>query len=327
MKAAWYERNGPAREVLTVGVMPDPEPGPGEVRVRILASGVNPSDWKTRSGNRPMAAPRVIPHSDGAGLIDRVGAGVASTRVGERVWIWNGQWKRAFGTAAEYIVLPQAQAVALPQETSFAAGACLGIPALTAYRAVTVDGSIEGQSVLVTGGAGAVGFYAIQFARLLGAARVIATVSSPEKAELARAAGADVVINYRSEDVVAAVRAATDGAGVDRVVEVDAAGNAQILPQIVKQDGLCVVYGSNAAEMTYSFGPMILSGVAVRFFIVYELAARPRAQAIAQLTDWLERGLVRHHIGPIYPLEEIAAAHEALERGAAVGNVILDMEA
>lgn len=154
MQAVWYERNGLAREVLQFGEMTDPEPGPGEVRVHIHASGVNPSDWKTRSGSRPMIAPRVIPHSDGAGIIDRIGAGVDPARIGERVWIWNGQWKRAFGTAATYIAVPSEQAVRLPDAVAFEAGACLGIPALTAHRAITTDGSPEGQIIIVAGSAG-----------------------------------------------------------------------------------------------------------------------------------------------------------------------------
>ena len=178
MKAVWYERNGPARDVLEFGDVPDPVPGRGEVLVRVHASGVNPSDWKTRSGSRPMVAPRIIPHSDGAGVIEKVGPDVDPSRVGERVWIWNGQWKRPFGTAATYIALPSEQIVRLPDGTSFESGACLGIPALTAYRAVTTDRSPQGETVLVSGGAGAVGHYAIQFARLLGAAQIIATVSS-----------------------------------------------------------------------------------------------------------------------------------------------------
>src|SRR5215204_1694487 len=165
MKAVWYERNGPAREVLQCGDLPDPVPGTGEVLVRVHASGVNPSDWKTRSGSRPMVAPRIIPHSDGAGVIERVGPAVDPSRVGERVWIWNGQWKRPFGTAATYIALPSGQAVRLPKGTTFEADACLGISALTAHRAVTIDVSPQGQSVLVLGGAGAVGHYAIEFAR------------------------------------------------------------------------------------------------------------------------------------------------------------------
>jgi NADPH:quinone reductase len=320
MRAAWYERNGPAREVLVVGTLPDPEPGHGEVRVRIAASGVNPSDWKTRSGSRPMAGPRVIPHSDGAGTIDRVGPGVPPSRAGQRVWIWNGQWNRPFGTAAEYITVPAEQAVPLPDGTTFEQGACLGIPALTAWRALTTDGGVAGKSVLVTGGAGAVGHYAIQFAKLVGATQVITTVSSEAKADHARAAGADEVVLYRTEPVVERVRAATRGKGVERVVEVDAAGNAALLPHLIAQDGLCVVYGTNGREVSYAFGPMIMAGVAVRFFIVYELAPGVRREGIGQLTGWLERGLVRHTIAARFPLDAIAEAHEAVERGSVMGT-------
>ncbi len=325
MKAAWYERNGPAREVLIVGEQPDPQPAKGEVRVRLATSGVNPSDWKARMGIRPMLAPMVIPHSDGAGVIDMVGEGVSPQRIGQRVWVWNGQWKRVLGTAATMITLPEEQAVALPDATSFAAGACFGIPALTAYRAVTVDGSVKGQSVLVMGGAGSVGHYAIQCAKLLGARQIIATVSSPEKAERAKQAGADLVINYRTQDVVAEVLAATGNLGVDRVVEVDAAGHAGILPKLVRQDGLCVVYGTNTPQVTYDFVPMIMSGVAVRFFIVYELAREPRREAIATLTGWLEQGLLQHQIAAEFPLADIALAHEAVESGKLIGNVVISL--
>src|SRR5918998_3701076 len=313
MRAAWYDRNGPAREVLQVGEMPDPEPGPGEVRVRIHASGVNPSDWKARLGSRPMVAPRVIPHSDGAGIIDRVGAGVDPARVGERVWIWNGQWKRAFGTAATYIAVLSEQAVRLPDEVSFEAGACLGIPALTAHRAITTDGSPEGKILLVAGGAGAVGHYAIQIARLLGAAQVITTVSSGEKEEHARAAGADAVINYRTESVPDRVREITGGHGIDRVVEVDIAGNASLLPKIIASGGLCAAYGSNLPQATFDFGPMILSGAAVRFFIVYELPSDARVQGILDLTRWMDEGQLQHAIGVSLPLDQTIEAHEHIE--------------
>jgi NADPH:quinone reductase len=323
MRAAWYERNGPAREVLQVGDMPDPEPGPGEVRVRINVSGVNPSDWKTRSGSRPMAGPRVVPHSDGAGIIDRVGPGVSEARVGERVWVWNAQWKRPFGTAAELVVLPAEQAARLPDGVAFDVGACLGIPALTAHRAVTIDGSPAGQTVLVAGGAGAVGHYAIQFAKLLGAGQVITTVSSAEKAEHARAAGADQVINYRTESLAERVLELTGGRGADRVIEVDLAGNSRLLPRLVARDGLCVAYGSNAPEVTFEFGPMIMSGAAVRFFIVYELSAAARQRGIADLTTWLQDGRIRHTVAAHYPLERIAEAHEAVEQGKFVGNVVV----
>lgn len=323
MKAAWYERSGAAREVLCVGELPDPTPGPGEVRIRIAASGVNPSDWKTRAGSRPMSGPKVIPHSDGAGVIDQVGTGVPDSRLGERVWIWNAQWKRAFGTAAQYVALPSEQAVVLSPETSFAEGACLGIPALTAYRAVTVDGPVAGQTVLVTGGAGAVGHYAIQFAKLLGASKVITTISTPDKAAHALGAGADVVINYRTEPVAERVHAATDGKGVNRIIDVDASKNAALLPKLIARDGLCVLYGSSAPEVCYGFGSMIMTGAAVRFFIVYELGAQVRQQANDQLHAWCGQGLIRHTVARKFALEDIAAAHEAVERGEVTGNVVV----
>jgi NADPH2:quinone reductase len=323
MRAAWYETTGPAGEVIAVGEMETPRPAAGEVLVRLATSGVNPSDWKARGGSRPMPAPRVIPHSDGAGVIEAVGAGVEAARIGQRVWIWNGQWKRAFGTAAEYIAVPAAQAVPLPEGTSFEAGACLGIPALTAWRALHVDGGVAGQRVLVQGGAGAVGHYAVQMAKLMGAAQVIATVSSPAKAAHAEAAGADAVIDYRREDVVARAQALTGGAGVDRVVEVDLAANGALLPQIVAPGGTCACYGSGSATPGLPFFPMILSGAAVRFFIVYELPPLVRAEAEAQLTGWMALGRLRHAIGRVLPLADCAAAHDLVQRGEVMGNVVL----
>ena len=323
MKAVWYERTGPAREVLVFGEMPTPAPGPGEVLVRLVTSGVNPSDWKARAGSRPMPAPRVIPHSDGAGVIEAVGAGVPAQRIGERVWIWNGQWKRAFGTAAQYIALPAAQAVPLPAGVGFEAGACLGIPALTALHAVLTDGGVAGQSVLVAGGAGAVGHYAVQFARLCGARQVIATVSSPQKAQHAMAAGADACVDYRREDAVERVRELTDGRGVDRVIEVDIAANGKHLAGLLRREGLCVVYGSGAAEFSLPFFPLILSGAALRFFIVYELSPPARAEAEALLTRFLAEGRLIHAIAGALPLAECAAAHELVQSGDAMGNIVL----
>ena len=322
MRAAWYERTGSARDVLQIGTLPDPEPGFGEVRVRVHSSGVNPSDWKSRSGSRPMVAPRIIPHSDGAGTIDCVGPGGDVGRVGERVWLWNGQWKRPYGTAAQYIVLPGDQAVRLPDNVTFDEGACLGVPALTAYRAVTVDGSPKDQTVLVAGGAGSVGQYAIQIAKLLGAAKVIATVSSLEKAEYARAAGADLIIDYKAELVQDRVMEVTAGRGVDRVVEVDIAGNAHLLPQIIARNGLCVAYGSNLPVVSFEFLPMIASGGAVRFFIVYELPPEARQLGIFDLTRWMEQGQIKHAVASQDPLGDIVAAHEAVERGT-IGNVVV----
>ena len=211
MRAATYHQQGPAQSVLKVGTVETPEPSDGEVRVRLATSGVNPSDVKSRSGvfRRPMAFPTIIPHSDGAGIIDKVGPGVSEYRVGERVWTFNAQFQRPFGTAAEYVTLPSKQAVPLPAETDFAAGACLGIPALTAHRGVTLFGPVNGLNVLVQGGAGAVGHYAVQIAKSKGAT-VIATVSSDTKANHARTAGADHVINYRTENVAERVKALTE---------------------------------------------------------------------------------------------------------------------
>lgn len=326
MKAVWYERNGPAREVLTLGEMPRPEPAAGEVLVRVHASGVNPSDWKTRAGSRPMVGPRVIPHSDGAGVIEQVGAGVDASRLGQRVWIWNGQWKRPFGTAAEYIALPAAQAVPMPDSLGFEAAACFGIPALTAMRAVTTDGGVAGQSVLVAGGAGSVGHYAIQFAKRLGAKQVLATVSSEAKAAHARAAGADATIDYRREDVALRLHELTGGRGVDRVVEVDLSSNIALLPKILATDGICVAYGSTEREVPVNFGAMLLGSHALRVFIVYELSAGPRAECEALLARFLAEGGLMHGVAATLPLSECAAAHELVQAGTVMGNVVLTID-
>ena len=322
MRAAWFERTGAARDVLTVGELPSPTPAAGEVRVRLHSSGVNPSDVKVRAG-RPMIAPRIVPHSDGAGVIDEVGPGVSKERLGQRVWIWNGQWKRPFGTAAGQIALPQEQAVPLPENITFEEGACLGIPALTALRALSTDGSVLGSTVLITGGAGAVGAYAIQLARLLGAAQVISTVSSAEKARIAEDCGANHVINYRTEDVAQQVRELTDGKGADRIVEVDAAANVKSLPGIIARDGLYVVYGSGAADIPFAFGPMIAIGAAVRFFVVYELVPSVRERTVGALNSYLRAGVLKHAVAQTFNLDDIAAAHEAVESGTVVGNVVL----
>ncbi len=328
MRAAFYERTGPAREVLQLAELPDPVPGAGELRVRLQWSGVNPSDVKSRAGLRSsvLAFPRIVPHSDGMGVVDAVGAGVDAARIGQRVWVWNAAWGRAFGTAAQAVVLPQAQAVPLPAGTPGEAGACLGIPALTALHALLLDGGVAGQTVLVAGGAGAVGHYALQFARKLGAAQVLATVSSAEKAALARAAGADGVIDYKTEDVAERVREATKGRGVDRIVEVDVAANAALDLQLVRPGGLWAVYGSGAPQFTLPFFPLITKNIGLRFFIVYNLDEADRARATTLLAAMLERGELIHQIAARLPLSEIAQAHEMVEQGRALGNVVLAID-
>ena len=223
MKAAWYSRNGEAQDVMQVGDLPTPAPMAGEVLVRLATSGVNPSDVKSRRA-RPVNDPLIVPHSDGAGVIEAVGAGVPASRVGERVWVWNGQWQRALGTCAEYIALPAAQAVALPEGNDFAAGACMGIPGLTAVQAVILaerlSGDLRGQTVLVTGASSAVGHYITQMVTLVGG-RVIGTVGSEAKAAHARAAGMKEAIIYKTESVPERVKAVTQGRGADVIIDMD----------------------------------------------------------------------------------------------------------
>lgn len=327
MRAAVYAQVGPAREVLSVVRRPRPVPGPGEVRIRLAWSGVNPSDVKSRAGtrSRTLPFPEITPHSDGAGEIDAVGPGVDPQRIGERAWVWNGAWARAQGTAAEWIVLPSTQAVRLPDNVPLEVGACLGIPALTAAHAVLMRGGVVGQSVLVAGGAGAVGHYAVQMAKLAGARQVIATISNDEKAWLARTAGADAVIDYRREDVAARVRDLTGGRGVDRIVEVDFAANVASDFAAIARGGRIVVYGSSKPDIPVPFVPAILENVDLSFFIVYHLGDVDRTAAVERLTHWLAAGALQHNIAARMPLHAIAEAHEAVESGRANGNVVLDV--
>ena len=325
MQAAWYEATGAARAVLQVGELPDPQPGPGEVRVRLRWSGVNPSDVKSRAGlrSKTLAFPRIVPHSDGMGQIDAVGAGVSAARVGERVWVWNAAWGRPDGTAAQWVVLPQGMAVTLADAVPDEAGACFGIPALTALHAVLTRGGVQGQRVLVAGGAGAVGHYAVQFARRLGARQVLATASTPEKQRIACAAGADAAFDYRAPDAAAQIRDATGGAGVDRVIEVDIAANAALDLQVLKRDGEAVVYGSGQGEFTLPFFPLIANNIGLQFFIVYHLNDSERSHAAQTLDRLLAQGGIEHRIAERLPLDRIAEAHELVEQGRADGNVVV----
>jgi NADPH2:quinone reductase len=322
MRAAYYERNGTAREVLRVGEIATPEAGPGEVRVKLATSGVNPSDVKSRQGlTRKIAYPRVIPQSDGAGVVDQVGDGVPRSRIGERVWIWNGQWKRPFGTAADYITLPAAQAVQLPDEVSFEAGACLGIPAMTAHHALVLASANKDTTLLVSGGAGSVSQYVIQFAKMRGAT-VLTTVSSGEKAAIAREAGADHTIDYTTENVGDRVMQITDKRGVDAVIELDFAANARLIPEVLRPKGSVIVYGTTP-EATIPAAFCLTNTIRLQFFLVYELDAAERERTVAGINTALTQGKLINRIAkPTYPLADIAAAHEAVERGA-IGNVIV----
>lgn len=324
MRAAFYESNGPAREVIKLGDAETPRPSSGEVRVKLATSGVNPSDVKARAGStRKIAYPRVIPHSDGAGEIDMVGDGVPAARLGERVWLWNAQWLRAFGTCAEYVVLPAAQAIRLPDHVSFEVGACLGIPAMTAVHAVAVAGASPGMTLLIAGGAGAVGHYAVQFAKAAGAT-VIATVSSPEKAKAAAAAGADHIVDYKRDNVGERVVAMTGKKGVDGIIELDIAANAKLIPQVLRPRGTVVVYGTGAMEADVPLFFLLRNAIALKFIYVYELDAAERAAALNGIERALSAGLITN-IGGLFPLAETVAAHEAVEQNKVLGNVVVQM--
>lgn len=327
MRAAWYEYLGPAAEVLTVGETEAPSSGPGEVLVRVAASGINLSDTKKRAGwlGGRLEYPRVIPHSDGAGTVEAVGEGVASTRAGERVWLYNAQYGRADGTAAEYVALPAELAIPLPDGVSFEEAACLGVPAQTAHYAVLWAGPVRGKYVLVQGGAGAVGEYAVQIAALSGA-EVIATVSSDEKAVIAREAGAETVLNYREEPALAAaILEATNGHGVDHIAEVDLGTNAALDAAILAPRGTIGAYSSTRAPKFefdyYGFG---YKGARIAFSQVYMLTHEERAVVIADLTRWMQSGVLKHRMAKVFPLEQITEAHEAVEKGRGViGNVVV----
>lgn len=317
MRAAVYTSRGPAAEVLKIVDKPVPEPGPGEVRVRVAFSGVNPSDVKSRSGIAARAGgfPEVTPHSDGAGTVDKVGDGVDAALAGRRVWIFNGQWERPYGTAAEYITLPASQVVPLPDGVSLEVGASIGIPLMTAMHAVQSCGSLLGKTVLVPGAAGSVGFYVTQLAVAAGA-RVIAIVSNGDKAALARELGAAETINYKTESLVERVQALTGGAGADFIIDLDAAAHAPNYGSLLRFGGKAVVYGTNQPQITMPFGPMILGFVSIYYFIVYKLPAPLLREVLAGVSAALARPGLRHPPLAIHPLDGIVAAHVQVERGA-----------
>lgn len=322
MRAIWYERKGPARDVLQLGDTPRPDPQPGEVLVRVRSSGINPSDTKGRGGargNLSMPFPRIIPHQDGAGVIEAVGEGVDASRTGERVWFYEAQLGRPFGSAAEYVAVPAEKAVPLPAGTSFDEGACLGVPALTAHRCVHADGSPEGQTVLVTGGAGAVGFYAVQFAKRAGA-RVVTTVSTETQADLARSAGADLVVNRRNENLVDVLGERS----VDRIVEVAFGANLQDSVRLLRPNGAIAAFSSDAEpEPRLPFWPLVMLDATVRFVLVYAMSREAHRAAADAVCSGLGEGWLRHNIAKRLPLDAAAEAHELVESGRPNGKVVL----
>jgi NADPH:quinone reductase len=337
MKAIVYSQIGDP-DVLRLVDRPVPEPGPGEVRVRVQVSGVNPTDWKVRRGG-PLSFAEAVPNQDGAGTVDAVGPEVDDREVGQRVWLWEAAWQRADGTAQEYVVLPARQAVPLPDHASVDLGASLGIPALTAHRCLTVaegrstrlaPDTLTGRTVLVAGGAGAVGHAAIQLARWAGAT-VVSTVSSTEKGALASAAGAHHVVDYKASDAAEAVRAVAPN-GVDIVVEVAPAVNAALDRAVVAGHGVVVVYANDGApsgEASLLVRPLMVHNVRYQFVLVYTLLPAVKRLAVEDVASAVADGVMgvgEEHGLPLhrYPLERTGDAHAAVE-GGAVGKVLIDV--
>jgi len=326
MKAVVYRTFGAAKEVLEVEEIARPEPQAGEVLVRVAFSGVNPSDVKARAGTRPGVTkppfPEIVPHSDGAGLIEAVGDGVDPARIGERVWIWNGQWQRPFGTCADFIALPEAQAVSLPEGVSLEVGAVLGIPGLTAAHCVFGGGDVAGKSVLVSGGAGTVGYLAVQLAKW-GGARVIAT-GSPKDFDKMRKAGADHVVDYRSATLAADILAANGGACVDEAVEVEFGVNVAMLAEVMAPNARVAIYGS-AKDMApeIPFGPILFKALTLDVVLIYILPDPERDEAIKRLHNALGEGALDVPVAEVFQPEEAAGAHEAVEAGARDGAVLV----
>ncbi|CUH54071.1 NADPH:quinone reductase [Shimia marina] len=325
MKAVTWRAFGAAAEVLQVEDLPQPVPASGEVLVKVAFSGVNPSDAKARSGSRPgVTKPPfevIVPHSDGAGVITAVGDGVEAARVGERVWIWNGQWQRPFGTCAEYVALPADQAVALPEGVSLEDGAVLGIPGLTAAQTVFGSGDVAGQTVLVSGGGGSVGYLAVQLAAW-GGAEVIATCGARDMARV-KAAGATHVFDYASPTLAEDILAVSPG-GVDRAVEVELGPNLPLLCEVMAPLGTIAAYGSAkdmAPEMP--FGPMLFKALKLDITLIYILPKPERDAAIARLHAAFAAGALSFEAPNVFALNEAAAAHELVEAGGRKGAVLL----
>ena len=327
MRAAWYEAFGPAQDVLQLGEIDTPSAGPGEVLVRLHASGVNPSDTNKRAGSFPNLLDNglVIPNSDGSGIIESVGDGVDDSRVGDRVWVYQAQFARRFGTAAQYLAIDDARAPALPDNAGFEIGACLGIPAMTAHRCVFSDGDIAGQTIVVTGAAGRVGYYATQWASQAGAT-VIATASNDDDSAVCIAAGAHRVVDHRSDDFAANILASADGNPVDRIIDLEFGANLATSLAVIKTSGTIVTYGSTVVpEPTVPFFQMLYLDLNLQFVIVYAMPEAAKQHAIADITAALNNDTLYHRIATRMPLDDIAAANQLIEQGTIRGAVILDI--
>lgn len=327
MRAAWFEAFGAASDVLRVGEMEKPAVADGEVLVRLHTSGVNPSDVKKRAGSFPnlLDGGAVIPNSDGAGVIEAVGNGVDAARVGERVWVYQAQFARRLGTAADYVSIDSSRTPRLPDAASFEVGACLGIPVMTAHRAVFADGAVGGQTILVTGGAGRVGYYAIQWAAQAGAT-VIATASNETDKAACEQVGAHHVINHREDSVADDIMTITDGGGVDRVIDVEFGANLPTTVKVLKVGGVIATYSSTQiAEPKLPFFEMMYKDITVRLIIVYAMPETAKTAAIDDIETALTNDTLRHRIAATLPLADIAQANELVEQGGIRGAVIVSM--
>ncbi|HXT46790.1 MAG TPA: NADPH:quinone reductase [Pseudonocardiaceae bacterium] len=323
MRAAVYHRVGPAREVLELRDLPEPEPGCGEVRVRLAFSAVNPTDWRARAGflGNVLPFPMQIPGQDGAGVIDAVGPNVEDARLGEAVWVYHAAWQRPTGTAAQSVVVPSEQAVAVPRGIGLKQAAALGIPFMTAHRCLFADGPINDRRVLVAGGAGAVGHAAIQLAKR-GGAEVIATVSTPEKAALAEQAGADLVVNYRQLGATDRIRRAAP-TGVERILELALATNLELDLAVISHGGTIMTYAPERADPQLPVARLMRAGIRLSFMLIYTTPQDALRAAVEAITSALIDRALHPLPTTVFALEEIAAAHEASERGI-TGKVVLD---
>ncbi len=328
MKTAQYNSFGHASDVLNLIELDTPSPAHGEVLVRLKYSAVHPSDVKKRAGAFPdlLNDGFIIPHSDGAGVIEAVGRGVPHSRIGERVWVYQAQFDRHFGTAAEYVSIDSSRAVSLPDAIGFEVGACLGIPAMTAHRCIFADGSIEGQIILVTGGAGRVGHYAIQWAKH-GGAQVIATASNSEAEANCYAAGADAVCPHHGDELISTVAEMTGGQGVERIVDAEFGGNLPVLLEVAKVGSTIASYASmRVPEPSIPFKRMMFMDLTLRMVLVYAMPESAKVEAIHDITDCLERGLLQHRIAHRISLDKIVDAHELIEQAGFYGAVLVDVE-
>lgn len=325
MLAGYYEKFGKARDVLVVDAMTAPEPSEGQVKVKLFTSGVNPSDYKMRLGSRPLMGVFQIPGSDGAGMIESVGKGVSPNRIGERVWVFNAAYHRPYGTSAQYTVVEQWMAQTLLPSLSYQQGACLGIPVMTAYRCLFSDGPIKDQIIYIVGGAGVVAHYAIQLAKW-GGAQVITSVSSEEKAQFAREAGADFVINYREKNVVDEIQKITAQGGVDRIIELDFGANLAQAPQILKTGGINVMYAFVLPpEAPLNIMSLMSKNIILRFTLIYSITPQEREEVLLGIQQWLKETTPVFNIAKEFNLADIVAAHELVESGKKMGHIVLNI--